>query len=956
MMKLKLTRISCLFLALLILFNSVPPIAFASAREELSYMDDTEFDDASDHPEIPAPDIVEEPELPAEDIPIEKPPEEDPADHEEETDESSEQPGETESESAPEQPDTSEAEDDPIECDDEEFEEPEDLPSRTVILRENSRRVLVDDRIITMSAPTLSEEDILLAPIDSIDILLEADVIFDDATLIVRQNERTVVLEMDSWIMQIWTGGALYEALNLEDILAVKPIQIINDAAYVVVERLFFALGLYVREIVLDGYIYAVVTLSEISIQEARGLALGAQNRLDDPDFADEDNEFDEELDSEEGAIVPFISVNSMVVQENNTRAVVDEVHIHTTAPVLAHSNTMFVPVRDLSALMGATAQVSGNVVSVGSGSRRVELEIGSLTMRIWVNGIRQPDINMQDVLGSDWIAQPPQFLNGLMYAPLRVLALALNGHVEWRAGIPGASFVVVSMFPLSAWEIDRLINNAEDRLNPSYIATQSVSISPASVQLVLDNGLISGTRQLTGNVLPTNATNRTIRWSSNNSTVAAVNASGFLTPSQSGSAVITALAADNGVNGTRVVNVVERASSVTLNQTNLTLTVQGDIAQEFVLSGNVFPLAATNRLIRWETSNPNIATVDQTGRVRAVNPGTVSISAHVDGSRIPISTSATVTVRRLATDIFLDRESMTLSMTGPISETEQIGTTVFPTDAFNANNIVWTSSDPNVATVDQNGTVTSVNAGDAATPATTTIRATVQGSTNVWAETVVSVQNRATGVALEMPSITMLIEGDQFGSRQLTETVQPLNAVNRDVTWSVYPAGVVTVDQTGMIHAINAGSAVVTVSIDGTELYTTCVVNVIVIPTGITLNYTARTLSINNPARNFVQLEATIDDASEEASTIIWASDDPNIATVNSNGTVTATGLGVTYIRATVLGSGIFAVCRITVVNEVSSISVPKTATLEINGPAFESTTLPVAIFPEYASNPEVI
>jgi len=849
------------------------------------------------------------------------------------------------------------------------FADAEPSPYVTVVA-EGSRKALVGEYVIEINSPAIVVGDIVFIPVEDVSALLLAEVVFDEEIFTVELNDRIVMLEASSWNMMSWIDGEEQPTICLESILIEPSLYTMDDVVYVPLEILATTLGLYVSQDSFAGHSFVVVSTEELYVWELQELIMDAHSKLEnlgalpeenveaeinvDADVsADVEAEFNtdvgEEIFSEieAGYILPtpHISVTSLVVQDGNTRALVDEVNIVLTDPAIVQGGVMLVPVGSLSGLMGATVNFNNPILSVESSNQRVELEVGSTIMRRWVNGVRQPDINLQDILGDTHIAQPVQLINGIVYAPLRVLAYALGGYVEW---IPEGRFVVVTMLPISSLEARRLADLADTRLVPGY--SPSVANSPASVQLVIDNGEITGDRQLSATVLPTNAPNRSVTWSSQNAAVATVSASGFVTAHSSGTTTIRANSVYPNVFGTTTVSVVERASSVTLNRTNLTLSVQGDVGEEFTLTGTVAPASATNRTIRWETNDPNIAFVYPNGRVRAVNPGTATITAYVDGSRIPVLASCTVVVQRLATDIILDRETLALHMTGSLSETETVNATVFPTDAVNVNNVLWTSSNTNVAVVDQNGNVTSTGAG------TATIRATVQGSTNVWAEAVVTVHNMATNIVLDQSAITLIIEGDQFGMRQLVETVLPIDAINRSVTWISSDPNVATVDQNGNVTAANAGVTTISVTVNGTTLTASCDVYVVVIPTGITLNYTARTLVVNNPARNSVQLQAELDAASGLAGTIEWTSDDHDIATVDQNGEVTAVGPGVTYIRATVLGSGIVAVCRITVVNEVQSISIPDAITLEINGANFGQRQLPVTINPNYACDQRII
>ncbi|MCL2568175.1 MAG: Ig-like domain-containing protein [Oscillospiraceae bacterium] len=777
-----ITRALAIFLAILMLVSSVPPTAFAVEADE-AYLE-SGYDTTSEvpappeyppYPEVPS--LPEEPSLP-------------------------EYPSLPEHPTLPEYPLLPDDEEDYEDDEDEEelplLPEPSptpippvlpELPSLptvsafpTVVLEGGRANAIVGEDIVAMSRTTIMQGGTMLVPVEPIFALVGAEIMFDGRIFTAQLDERRIMLEAGSTILRIWEGRQPQEDF------AIPPLEEINLVLYAPLEVVVMALGGYIESVLLGGQHFAIVSPHELYPSEALELAEAAQAQL-------------HELRVVSDAVrrmtpMPAVAFGSVVVQDGAWRALVDEVNIVMTNPIFSVDGALFAPMDGISQMLGAATSFSSPTLSITMGNQRFEMDVGSVTIRQWMNGVRQPDTTIEAVLGGAHPVEPVRIVNGVVYAPLRLLTNLLGGHIMWLDYPPpgtGPGFAVITMFPISNAEAYRLVREAQRRLHPSYVPTQGIAVSPSSTQLVLDNGEVDGVRQLTATVLPTNATDQSVRWTSSNTNIATVSSNGFVTPHATGTVFITAHAADNGVSSSSTVTVVERASSVTLNQTNVTLGIQGTVTEEFTFVGTVWSAQATNRDIRWTTSDPNIAFVYQDGRVRAVNPGTATITAHVDGSRIPVNTSATVVVRRLATDIFLEPTALTLHMTGPISETEQIARTVFPTDAFNANNIVWTTSNPAVATVDQNGNVTSAGVG------TATIRATVQGSTNVWAEATVTVFNLATAVELNQSSITLIIEGDQFGERQLLETVLPLDAINRDVTWSSSDPDIATVDQYGI-------------------------------------------------------------------------------------------------------------------------------------------------------------
>lgn len=153
-------------------------------------------------------------------------------------------------------------------------------------------------------------------------------------------------------------------------------------------------------------------------------------------------------------------------------------------------------------------------------------------------------------------------------------------------------------------------------------------------------------TLKLTATVTPNNAENQEIKWSSDNTGVATVDASGTVTAVKSGSAKITAAASDaSGVKATCQVTVTDKITLVT--KIELAYTEYALKKGETVtLTAAVSPADATNKAVNFVSSNPGVASVNAaTGEVVAISAGTTNITAEaVDGSGVK-SAACVVTV-----------------------------------------------------------------------------------------------------------------------------------------------------------------------------------------------------------------------------------------------------------------------------------------------------------------------
>ena len=165
-------------------------------------------------------------------------------------------------------------------------------------------------------------------------------------------------------------------------------------------------------------------------------------------------------------------------------------------------------------------------------------------------------------------------------------------------------------------------------------------------------------------------------------------------------------------------------ATAVTLNTTELTIS-KGASATLFL---TVTPEDFTDA-VSWKSSNTSVATISDTGVVKAVGLGTATIKVVV-GSK---SASCKVTVQQPVTSISLNKTSLILEALG----TYQLTATVIPSTAVDRR-ISWSSSAPDIASVDENGLVTAHKKGSA------TITASAMDGSGVTRTCTVTVSNTA--------------------------------------------------------------------------------------------------------------------------------------------------------------------------------------------------------------------
>lgn len=161
-------------------------------------------------------------------------------------------------------------------------------------------------------------------------------------------------------------------------------------------------------------------------------------------------------------------------------------------------------------------------------------------------------------------------------------------------------------------------------------------------------------------------------------------------------------------VNGIFGMN-IKAVTGVALDKSQITL---GN-GQSITLTAKINPTDATNKNVTWSSSSPSVASVDQTGKVTALSSGSTIITVTtIDGG---YSAVCNITVQQHVESVTLNLTTATINK----GQVKQLTATVLPVDAVNKN-VVWSSTNPSVAAVDQSGKVTALEKGSATIKVTT--------------------------------------------------------------------------------------------------------------------------------------------------------------------------------------------------------------------------------------------
>lgn len=321
----------------------------------------------------------------------------------------------------------------------------------------------------------------------------------------------------------------------------------------------------------------------------------------------------------------------------------------------------------------------------------------------------------------------------------------------------------------------------------------KSLTVSPQSLNLKL-----GGSSQLIASVLPEKSNNQ-ISWSSTNSRVATVDSNGLVSAVGMGSATIIARTINDI---TYNVNVLVgnyskelRSILVTTNYISLSVSNSKQLAVAFT------PADASNKNVFWTSSNPSVATVDKHGVVKAISPGSTIIKATSEDGGY----TDTATIEVVNYDNIIEEKSIAFdssSYTVGIGSTKSLIPIITPSNAT-FKSVRFESSNPSIATVDENGVVRGLKEGTVSITATTN-RNRLKATTTIIVKYI-----NATSVKVNTTNVN-LGKNETF---TLVATVLPSDATNKKVSYSVSNSNIATIDANGIITGKNTGTATITIT-----------------------------------------------------------------------------------------------------------------------------------------------
>lgn len=465
----------------------------------------------------------------------------------------------------------------------------------------------------------------------------------------------------------------------------------------------------------------------------------------------------------------------------------------------------------------------------------------------------------------------------------------AVNQTVSWTSSDTNAASVSSTglVTGISKGSATITVTTADGNKTASCTVTvEDVVISVTSVALNKSTASISKglTDQLKAEVLPSNATNKNVVWSSSNSMIASVSSSGLVTGVSEGSTTVTVTTEDGNKTASCTITITSPVpvSSVSLDKETLSL----DISQTAQLTASILPETAYNKAVSWTSSNPSVATVSSTGLVTGVSEGEASVTVTTEDGSKTDTCSITVSGTQFiaVTSVSLDLSSFTIDKDAE----RQLTAAISPADAT-IKTVTWSSNNNSIATVSNTGLVKGVADGTAVITVTS-------NDGNKTAQCSVTVQQgvvNVISVSLNWENLP-ISKNTSYG---IAVSFYPSDATNKKVTWTSNNPAVVSVSNTGVVTGVAVGTAVITVTTEDGNKTAECQVTVSepeILVTSVSLN----TNSAQMKTGEQLQFTASVLPENATNKTVIWESSDDSTAVV-VRGLVTAKKAGTVTIKA---------------------------------------------------------
>ncbi|QTD79391.1 putative structural protein [Escherichia phage vB_EcoM_fHy-Eco03] len=418
--------------------------------------------------------------------------------------------------------------------------------------------------------------------------------------------------------------------------------------------------------------------------------------------------------------------------------------------------------------------------------------------------------------------------------------------------------------------------------VTPPVIHVTGITLDENSI-----NHVKGDTKQLEAYVVPTNATNKAVSWSSSDTSIATVDDTGLVTCVDVGTATITAKTVDGGYDATcsvKVIPAIVRVTGVTLDQDG-PLDLEINDTQQ--LSATVTPDDATDKTVVWDTTDANVLIVSAEGLVTCVGEGIASITVTTNDGGFTDSVEIKVTNPNIAvTGVAWATNSPTKVSIGHQVQTKIV---ITPDNATNKK-VSYNSSNPDAVTVDTNGVIYGQSPGTSTITVTTDDGGLEASFVAACTEVAVITPDGLGGIPIG-------------GTQQFTYTVSPSDAELTNIRYESADPAIATVDSSGVVTGVASG---------GCNIWIYATSNGADISAATWAQISEKVQVYPQYAEwlvgNTKQLDVEIYPSDSKSVTVTYESSDDTIISVDANGLMTAKSEGSATITANVVMNGVAA------------------------------------------------
>lgn len=424
-----------------------------------------------------------------------------------------------------------------------------------------------------------------------------------------------------------------------------------------------------------------------------------------------------------------------------------------------------------------------------------------------------------------------------------------------------------------------KIIIKVKDITKEIKITVNENIVLPTALILSADTITLNAgdSTQINATVAPNNATSKVLIWKSDNSNIASVDNNGKIHGENAGDTTVH-VSTTNGITKNIKVIVNKKiitATDIKLNQNSVKLKV----GEKFKINYTIIPEATTDKTIKFEYDK-NYINLDNKGNVETKKAGITNVTVITSNGKSATLRIEIISPEKKASEVRINDGNLKLTE----DATKTLSISVVPSD-IDKTKAIWKTSNADIVEIDENGNIKAKNVGKA------NITVTLDNQQSSITVEVVKKIIPTTSITLNKTKIAMKA-GKTDSS--LKAEIKPSNATNKNVIWTSSNTKVAAVDKNGEITAYSKGTTTIKATSSDNNSHTASCTVTVTYNVSLVLEYSAKTLIKGETFT--LKGKVTPKEANQD---LKWSSNNTKVATVDSNGKITAKAKGTAVITA---------------------------------------------------------